>query len=164
MRQALRPGFEPILCRLKKPRPDRDDGAAFEMSKRQVRSGGKVNRAKADEPKSQASIAIVKPQLARVERGPQPKPIEEFPRPLFDTTDGPEEFREALAYQMRSHGETYWHLYHAVGCRMDTSRPGSRISRVRKPASMSAAMSGRLNDGGSFVPAGRLQQSAFQQA
>lgn len=114
LRQALRPGFEAIIRRLKKPRPDQDHGVALEMSKRQACSGDKIIRAKASEPKDRASIAIVKPRSAGAKRGPRPKPIEEFPRPLFDTTDGPEGFREALAYQMRSHGETYWHLHHAV--------------------------------------------------
>ncbi|MET3616147.1 integrase [Rhizobium aquaticum] len=47
-------------------------------------------------------------------RGPQPKPILEFPEPLFDATNDPGSFQEALVYHMRRFGESYWHLYRAV--------------------------------------------------
>lgn len=108
LRQALRPGFEAIIRRLKKPRSNQDDSIAFAAPKRQVRSAGNAGRADANERNNRASATVAKPQPARA------KPIEDSPRPLFDSTDGPEGFQEALAYQMRSHGETYWHLHNAV--------------------------------------------------
>jgi len=47
-------------------------------------------------------------------RGPQPKPISPFPEPLFLATDDPTGFHDALVYQMRRFGESYWQLYRAV--------------------------------------------------
>ncbi|MCB5205117.1 hypothetical protein LH464_21860 [Neorhizobium sp. T786] len=46
--------------------------------------------------------------------GPQPKPISPFPKPLFEATDDPVSFQDALIYQMRRFGESYWQLYRAV--------------------------------------------------
>lgn len=46
--------------------------------------------------------------------GPQPKPIQEFPEPLFEAADDPENFRDALVYQMRRFGDSYWQLYRAI--------------------------------------------------
>jgi hypothetical protein len=53
-------------------------------------------------------------QPASAQRGPQPKPIEEFPEPLFEAINDPDSFQEALVYHMRRFGESYWHLYRAV--------------------------------------------------
>ncbi|MDQ0323012.1 hypothetical protein QO002_005218 [Pararhizobium capsulatum DSM 1112] len=49
-----------------------------------------------------------------VPKGPQPRPINPFPEPLFDTIDDPASFQDALIYQMRRFGESYWQLYRAV--------------------------------------------------
>ncbi|QLF71633.1 hypothetical protein FE840_018450 (plasmid) [Peteryoungia desertarenae] len=46
--------------------------------------------------------------------GPQPKEIQPFPEPLFEATDDPVSFQDALVYHMRRFGESYWQLYRAV--------------------------------------------------
>lgn len=53
-------------------------------------------------------------QSSSMPRGPQPKPISPFPEPLFEATDNPASFHDALVYQMRRFGESYWQLYRAV--------------------------------------------------
>ncbi len=50
----------------------------------------------------------------RAKPGVPPRAVEEHPAPLFDWTENPSDFREALNYQMRRHGDTYWHLHRAV--------------------------------------------------
>lgn len=42
------------------------------------------------------------------------KPVEEFPSPLFEAAEDPPQFQDALAYQMRRHGDSSWHLHRAV--------------------------------------------------
>jgi hypothetical protein len=53
-------------------------------------------------------------QSAFAPRGPQPKPINPFPEPLFEATGDPASFQDALVYHMRRFGETYWQLFRAV--------------------------------------------------
>jgi hypothetical protein len=53
-------------------------------------------------------------QPASPQRGPQPKPIQEFPEPLFEATEDPEAFQHALVYHMRRFGDSYWQLYRAI--------------------------------------------------
>ncbi|WP_132960925.1 hypothetical protein [Rhizobium sp. BK251] len=62
--------------------------------------------------------APVQPASAR--RGPQPRPIEEFPQPLFEATVDPAGFQDALIYHMRRFGDSYWQLYRAI-VRLDES-------------------------------------------
>ncbi|MCJ8151733.1 hypothetical protein [Shinella sedimenti] len=49
-----------------------------------------------------------------VQRGPEPKHIPPFPEPLFEASDDPAAFQDALVYQMRRFGESYWQLFRAV--------------------------------------------------
>lgn len=51
---------------------------------------------------------------ASAPRGPAPKQISPFPEPLFDATEDPADFQDALVYHMRRFGDTYWQLYRAV--------------------------------------------------
>lgn len=46
--------------------------------------------------------------------GPKPKPIEEFPEPLFETYDEPVSFQAALQFHMDRFGESYYHLHRAI--------------------------------------------------
>ncbi|WP_205583933.1 hypothetical protein [Neorhizobium sp. NCHU2750] len=46
--------------------------------------------------------------------GPAPKPISPYPEPLFEATEDPASFQDALTYHMRRFGDTYWQLYRAV--------------------------------------------------
>ena len=53
-------------------------------------------------------------QSAWDQRGPEPKPIQPFPDPLFEASDDPAGFQDALVYHMRRFGESCWQLYRAV--------------------------------------------------
>ncbi|MBL0374360.1 hypothetical protein JJB09_20300 [Rhizobium sp. KVB221] len=53
----------------------------------------------------------------KAKTGVPPKPIEEFPEPLFAASEDPNEFTAALSYHMRRHGDTYWHLHRAIADR-----------------------------------------------
>lgn len=53
-------------------------------------------------------------QSASAPRGPQPKVILPFPDPLFEASEDPAGFQDALVYHMRRFGESYWQLYRAV--------------------------------------------------
>lgn len=53
-------------------------------------------------------------QSASAPRGPAPKPISPFPEPLFEATEYPASFQDALVYHMRRFGDSYWQLYRAV--------------------------------------------------
>lgn len=46
--------------------------------------------------------------------GRKPRPVVEFPAPLFDAPDDPPDFREALSLQMRRHGDTPWSISRAL--------------------------------------------------
>ncbi|TPK05685.1 hypothetical protein FJ872_25695 [Mesorhizobium sp. B2-5-9] len=71
--------------------------------------------------KSPASIRHKKLQRlepeAAVDRqkpGMKPRIIEEFPEPLFEQQSDPQTFQAALDFQMRRHGDSYWHLHRAI--------------------------------------------------
>lgn len=49
-----------------------------------------------------------------VQRGSEPKHISPSPEPLFEASTDPAAFQDALVYQMRRFGESYWQLYRAV--------------------------------------------------
>lgn len=51
---------------------------------------------------------------ASAPRGPAPKPISPFPEPLFEATEDPASFQDALIYHMRRFGDTYWQVYRAI--------------------------------------------------
>ncbi|WP_420841279.1 hypothetical protein [Ensifer aridi] len=63
---------------------------------------------------SSAATAPIEREQTRAKPGVQPRPIEEFPKPLFDWTEEPDGFQQALIYHMRRHGDSYWHLHRAV--------------------------------------------------
>ncbi|WP_311031509.1 hypothetical protein [Mesorhizobium koreense] len=52
--------------------------------------------------------------VPRRKRGMTPKPIIEFPEPLWTIWEEPESFTDALKLHMERHGDTCWHLYRAV--------------------------------------------------
>jgi len=55
--------------------------------------------------------------------GRRPHPVVEFPEPLSAFEDDPDAFHEALAMQMRRHGDTCWRLHGAI---MKPARPSTR--------------------------------------
>lgn len=74
----------------------------------------------------------------RGKTGVPPKPIEEFPEPLFDASEDPIEFASALMYHMRRHGDSDYRLHRAVADRhpgferstLASWRKGSRSPRT----------------------------------
>lgn len=115
LKKQLRPGLDAIIRWLGAP-------AALEDSRP---SNPKSKAAKPDirAPTSTTS-STRKPQRmgndgaafqsASAQRGPEPKPIQEFPEPLFEVADDPESFHDALVYHMRRFGDSYWQLYRAI--------------------------------------------------
>ncbi len=74
-------------------------------------------------PRAKASTPSRHKKLERVERdatanrqkpGMKPRAVEEFPEPLFAEVFDHPSFKEALDFQMRRHGDSYWHLHRAV--------------------------------------------------
>ncbi|WP_026173986.1 hypothetical protein [Martelella mediterranea] len=93
-----------------------EDGQAPKPRVRQgyaARDASKVKGSSTRKPR-RSGASLSQPDPMRVSRGPKPKPIQEFPEPLFDAAHDPDGFQEALAYQMRRFGENYWQLYRAV--------------------------------------------------
>ncbi|MBB4189312.1 hypothetical protein GGE07_005994 [Sinorhizobium terangae] len=79
-----------------------------------MKPAGGSAKVMATQPSSSAATATVEREQARTKPGVQPRPIEEFPAPLFDWTEEPEGFQQALSYHMRRHGDSYWHLHRAI--------------------------------------------------
>ncbi|MBL8709105.1 MAG: hypothetical protein JNL25_07935 [Rhodospirillaceae bacterium] len=52
--------------------------------------------------------------LNKRRRGVKPRPVIEFPEPLFDDWDEPKSFQDALNLHMRRFGDTAWALYAAI--------------------------------------------------
>lgn len=67
--------------------------------------------------------ALTESADARQKRGQKPRPIVEFPDPLFDEWEDPLTFAEALQLHMRRHGDTCWHLHRSI------VRPGEAFNR-----------------------------------
>ena len=115
LKKQLRPGLDAIIRWLGAPAAQED-----------VRSA--VRRTRIAKPALRSPVPTTsstrKPQRMRREgapvrsaspqRGPQAKPIQEFPEPLFEATDDPESFPHALVYHMRRFGDSYWQLYRAI--------------------------------------------------
>jgi hypothetical protein len=115
LRKQLRPALDAIIRWLKAP-PVAED---VPPSKQPARTG-KTEAVK----KTATTSSTRKPQRAEADgvftqngtaqRGPAPKPISPFPDPLFEATDDPAGFQDALIYHMRRFGDSYWQLYRAV--------------------------------------------------
>ncbi len=115
LKKQLRPGLEAIIRWL---------GAAPAAEKRRPPKPMAYQVTKAAAGKAACPPSTRKPQRAAVDGsfvrptstqpGPAPKPISPFPEPLFDATEDPASFQDALAYHMRRFGDTYWQLYRAV--------------------------------------------------
>lgn len=90
LRTALQSGLEAIVRWTDKEQSGLDDGRlATKVVKRTRRS---------KEDGSTSSSAARRP---RANTGVPPKPVEEFPEPLFDASEDPIEFASALMYHMR---------------------------------------------------------------
>jgi hypothetical protein len=114
LKNHLRPGLDAILRWLRMP-PAAED---VRQPKPKTRSPKPDRRAPAPTASStrkpQRLGSNTPAQSASASPGPQPKPIQEFPEPLFEAADDPESFQDALVYQMRRFGDSYWQLYRAI--------------------------------------------------
>ncbi|TCR79635.1 hypothetical protein EV561_115133 [Rhizobium sp. BK376] len=115
LKKQLRPALDAILRWLKAP-PVAEDVPPTKLPTR----ASKVEAVKY----SAATSSTRKPQRAAADgafacdtsssRGPAPKSISSFPDALFEATDDPANFQDALIYHMRRFGDSYWQLYRAV--------------------------------------------------
>jgi hypothetical protein len=115
LKKQLRPGLDAIIRWLGAPPADKE-----RLRARPTVRSGKMAPAK----NAASERSARQPQRARTDgtfvlcastsRGPSPKPISPFPEALFEATEDPASFQDALAYHMRRFGDTYWQLYRAV--------------------------------------------------
>jgi hypothetical protein len=115
LKKQLRPALDAIIRWLKAP-PVAEDVSPTKQSAR----GSNAEAVK----KTAAASSTRTPQRAAADgafarntsaqRGPAPKPISPFPDALFEATDDPASFQDALIYHMRRFGDSYWQLYRAV--------------------------------------------------
>jgi hypothetical protein len=103
LRKTLQSGLEAIVRWIDKEGPEPED----DRSMTKVVKPGRHSK----DGSSTFSGTIGRP---RAKTGVPPKPIEEFPAPLFDASEDPVEFASALMYHMRRHGDSDWHLHRAV--------------------------------------------------
>jgi len=111
LKKALRPGLDAIIRWLGEP-PAADD---IQSTKTRTKSRNTVRSEVVTATRSRArqNLSDKTPATSSsVKRGP--KPISPFPEPLFEATDDPTSFNDALVYHMRRFGESYWQLYRAV--------------------------------------------------
>ncbi|PJR12752.1 hypothetical protein [Sinorhizobium meliloti] len=105
LKKNLQPGLEAITRWIDKERTIDDDRPTPDDA---LQAPAARRDKSLPAPREQAS------PRAKAKTGVAPKPIEEFPTPLFDWTDDPSDFQQALIYHMRRHGDSYWHLHRAV--------------------------------------------------
>lgn len=106
LRKTLQFGLEAIVRWIDKEKEGPNDGG----------STTKVAKM-ATRPKDEGPTSNDHAGRPRGKTGVPPKPIEEFPEPLFDASEDPNEFASALMYHMRRHGDSDWHLHRAVADR-----------------------------------------------
>ncbi|MGL4094431.1 hypothetical protein [Agrobacterium cavarae] len=101
------------------------------------------------------------PGSSRVKPGPKPKPIEEFPEPLFEAYDDPLSFQAALQFQIDRFGETYYHLHRAIfreGDAIEAATLASWLKGTKVPRSV-----GNLEILGRIERRYRLPQGYFKE-
>ena len=115
LKKQLRPGLDAIIRWLGVP-----PAAEERRAPKSTVSSSKMAPAR----KAASASSTRKPQFAATDgaftrsastqRGPAPKAISPFPEALFEATEDPASFQDALAYHMRRFGDTYWQLHRAV--------------------------------------------------
>ncbi len=112
LKKQLRPGLDAIIRWLGEPPAAEDIRSIKPRAKSKkaiIRKSETVTRSRPQKIPSDKIPA----QSWSMPRGPQPKPISPFPESLFEVTDDPASFHDALFYHMRRFGESYWQLYRA---------------------------------------------------
>nr|WP_205927596.1 hypothetical protein [Rhizobium sp. P40RR-XXII] len=115
LKKQLRPALDAIIRWLKAP-PVAEDVPSAKLSMRtsKVEPVKKPAAASSTRKPQRAAKDGIFAQTTSAQRGPAPKPISPFPDPLFEATDDPASFQDALIYHMRRFGDSYWQLYGAV--------------------------------------------------
>ncbi|WP_352631241.1 hypothetical protein [Mesorhizobium sp. M0496] len=117
-RTAIEPALDAMIARNTKTVPKRATIAGRRNTKPQ-----RHERERPQSPAGKAPTFNRHKKLDRSEReaavdqqkpGIKPRAVEEFPKPLFEETFDHPSFQAALDFQMRRHGDSYWHLHRAV--------------------------------------------------
>ncbi len=118
LKKQLRPALDAIMRWLKEP-PVEDD--AKKGKRPQARPKARATNKFAPSTMDQHhGVEVVGSSRSIGRPGPKPRPVSDKPEPLFETNEDPSSFADALAYQMRRFGESYWQLHRAV-VRIDES-------------------------------------------
>lgn len=113
LKKALRPGLDAIIRWLGEPPVAEDIRSTKPRAESHNTTPHKSDTATSSRPRQILSDKTPSTSSS-VPRGPQPKPISPFPEPLFEATDDPASFSDALVYHMRRFGESYWQLYRTI--------------------------------------------------
>ncbi|MEN3148482.1 hypothetical protein ABCW43_14305 [Neorhizobium sp. IRAMC:178] len=113
LKKQLRPGLDAIIRWLGAPPVAEHSRSTKPRAKSKNTAPRKSDTTTRSRPRQILSDKTPAPSSS-MPRGSQPKPISPFPEPLFEATDDPASFHDALVYQMRRFGESYWQLYRAV--------------------------------------------------
>lgn len=130
LKKQLRPCLDAIIRWLRAPPAAEGIRSTKPCAKSHATAPRKLETATRSRPR-QIPSDKTPPPSSSVPRGPQPKPISPFPEPLFEATDDPASFHDALIYQMRRFGESYWQLYRAVVRLGETFDEKTLLSWVR---------------------------------
>lgn len=118
LKKQLRPALDAIMRWLKEP-PVEDD--AKKGKRPQARPKARATNKFAPSPMDQHhGVEEVGSSRLTGRPGPKPRRVSDKPEPLFEANEDPSSFKDALAYQMRRFGESYWQLHRAV-VRIDES-------------------------------------------
>ncbi|WP_132665675.1 hypothetical protein [Rhizobium sp. PP-CC-3G-465] len=126
LKRAMQPGLDAIerwMRDIGEAEPDPAPSRRTQRTQQQPRTPvadktARAKRAVKDVPSSRSprtlrnTVSTAAPSLSKP--GPDPQPIDPFPEPLFSQGQDPASFQEALSYQIRRFGETYYRLHKAV--------------------------------------------------
>lgn len=123
LRRVAQYGFDAIVRWLDQSRP--------QIAKRTINS----NKRKPQNRAVRAGVRKVDRKAVDPNRksrpGPKPKPIEEFPEPLFESYEEPVSFQAALQFHIDRFGETYYHLHRAIFREGDALEAGTLLSWLK---------------------------------
>ena len=115
LKKQLRPGLDAIIRWLDAP-PAAEERRPLmpTVSSSKIAPAKRVASASSARQPQRAATDGTFVRSASTLRGPAPKPISPFPEALFEATEDPASFQDALVYHMRRFGDTYWQLHRAV--------------------------------------------------
>jgi hypothetical protein len=113
LKKQLRPALDAIMRWLKEP-PVEDDAPKGRRLQAAPKSGATAKFAPSSPTNQHHEVEELEssPLLGRPD--PKPRPVSDKPELLFEANEDPSSFADALAYQMRRFGESYWQLHRAV--------------------------------------------------